>query len=128
MDYYKLTKWECNIIQVGLDHIKEEFDFLTSEQIVQIQNLNNLLMDFCTITKNKYDLNQKKRFLDGNRKAFGFYFYEYSFSIMAITEIYIMHQDLLVGYKFHQVEDEEIEFSKDVIKGCKSAFKKLLEG
>ena len=28
----KLTNWEVNVIQVGLNHIQDEFEFLTLKQ------------------------------------------------------------------------------------------------
>ena len=46
MDYYKLTSWEANVIQVGLDHIKNEFTILNEEQIETAQNIVNNLTTY----------------------------------------------------------------------------------
>ena len=77
MKYLKLTKWESNVIQVGLDHINDEFEFITDKQ--HITNLSLELDGFIIDKSVEFPINKKNIVL----------------ITMAITEIYIMHQDLL---------------------------------
>ena len=107
MDYYKLTSWEANVIQVGLDHIKEEFTILNEEQIETAQSIVNYLT---TYQKSCNDV-------------FGIYHYQKVLVTMAVTEIYIMHTDLLCD---ETISNDDEEFSKEVVDACKSIFNKLL--
>ena len=120
MEYLKLTKWESNVIQVGLDHIKDEFEFLTDKQYSIAQGIVNDLTTYIEKNPKDYTPKEMKKFMEG----FGLYHYEKVLVTMAITEIYIMHLDLLGD----ELDEEEIKFSKDVISACKSIFNKLMMG
>ena len=120
MKYLKLTKWESNVIQVGLDHIKDEFEFLTDKQYSIAQTIVNDLTIYIEKNPKEYTPKEMKKFMEG----FGLYHYEKVLVTMAITEIYIMHLDLLGD----ELDVEEIKFSKDVISACKSIFNKLMMG
>ena len=120
MKYLKLTKWESNVIQVGLDHIKDEFEFLTDKQYSIAQTIVNDLTIYIEKNPKEYTPKEMKKFMEG----FGLYHYEKVLVTMAITEIYIMHLDLLGD----ELDEEEIKFSKDVISACKSIFNELMMG
>ena len=120
MEYLKLTKWESNVIQVGLDHIKDEFEFLTDKQYSIAQTIVNDLTIYIEKNPKEYTPKEMKKFMEG----FGLYHYEKVLVTMAITEIYIMHLDLLGD----ELDEEEIKFSKDVISACKSIFNELMMG
>tara|TARA_R100001463_G_scaffold6863_4_gene22188 strand:+ start:3309 stop:3674 length:366 start_codon:yes stop_codon:yes gene_type:complete len=119
MDYYKLTSWEANVIQVGLDHIKEEFTILNEEQIETAQGIVNDLTTYVEKNPKDHTPKEMKKFIDG----FGLYHYEKILVTMAMTEIYIMHIDLLCD---ETISNDDEKFSKEVVDACKSIFNKLL--
>ena len=132
MNYYKLTNWEANVIQVGLDHLKDEFALLNEKQFKIAQGIVNDLTTYINIeNKGGFDINKSiienkgykprtmKKFMDG----FGLYHYEKVLVTMAMTEIYIMHIDLLCD---ETISNDDEEFSKEVVDACKSIFNKLL--
>ena len=112
MEYIKLSKWESNIIQVGLDHIKDEFEFLTVEQYNLSHKIITNLSFYCSKSNQKFS----------DLVGFGLYPNEKILVSMAMTEIYIMHLDILIS----ESDKEEVSFSQEVVKACKSIFNKLL--
>ena len=111
MKYLKLTKWESNVIQVGLDHINDEFEFITDKQ--HITNLSLELDGFIIDKSVEFPINKKNIVL----------------ITMAITEIYIMHQDLLREMRSRTIDEwDDKELSQDCVSACKSIFNKLMMG
>ena len=114
------SDWELNVIQVGLNHVQDEFDFLTEKQ----KGLSgDIVMDL-----DRY----RKRDKDSDSDKYGFKLTHSKIMLitMATTEIYLMHTDLKIQAHddLHGMTHEDILFSKEVIKACETIFKKLLKG
>ena len=112
------SDWELNVIQVGLNHVQDEFDFLTEKQ----KGLcGDIVMDL-----DRYRKRDKNS--DSDKYGFKLTHSKIMLITMATTEIYIMHTDLKIQGKFDGLNSEDMLFSKDVIKACETIFKKLLKG
>ena len=121
MEYLKLSKWESNVIQVGLDHILDEFEVISENNRVTAHSLIKNLTIYQEKSSKDYTPVEMKRFMDG----FGVYHYEKTLITMAVTEIYLMHIDLK---NTEYVEDEDAIFTEEILSACKSIFDKLLKG
>tara|TARA_R100000988_G_C3884527_1_gene109859 strand:- start:173 stop:547 length:375 start_codon:yes stop_codon:yes gene_type:complete len=122
MEYLKLSKWESNVIQVGLDHILDEFEVISEDNRVTAKNLKGNLTTYQEKSFQDYAPIEMKRFSMG---CFGVYHYEKTLITMAVTEIYLMHIDLK---NTEYVEDEDAIFTEEILSACKSIFDKLLKG
>ena len=121
MEYLKLSKWESNVIQVGLDHILDEFEVISENNRVTAHSLIKNLTIYQEKSSKDYTPVEMKRFMG----CFGVYHYEKTLITMAVTEIYLMHIDLK---NTEYVEDEDAIFTEEILSACKSIFDKLLKG
>ena len=109
MKRLKLTNFEANTIQVGLDHIKDEFLFLSD---LQYKFSHKIVIGLTSYINNK----DSKEFKVNN--------FNIVLISMAVTEIYLMHTDILHSEKN---DTDDFKFSKEVLKTCESVFNKLMK-